>query len=149
MHHYYCFLTNFSLARLGRHCRTRTDIQSLEGSVLIPLNEAPLFVNLVRDAGIEPASSRLKGKCIAASANPAVFGRYAAALQQPAKSDVLAGRGCRSRICLAALMHPNARKPRAPGTPLIWRRSAYKALLLPEAPPLMARDGFEPSTTAL
>ena len=44
------------------------------------------------------------------------------------------GRGCRSRTCLAAL---------------IWRRSAYKALLLPEAPPLMARDGFEPSTTAL
>src|SRR5579864_3590466 len=44
------------------------------------------------------------------------------------------GRGCRSRTCLAAL---------------IWRRSAYKALLLPEAPPLVARDGFEPSTTAL
>src|SRR5262249_18020492 len=26
---------------------------------------------MVRDAGIEPASSRLKGECIAASANPA------------------------------------------------------------------------------
>src|SRR6185312_14335345 len=69
-----------SLARLGRRCRTRTGIQSLEGSVLIPLNEAPSFVNLVRDAGIEPASSRLKGECIAASANPAVFGGYAAVL---------------------------------------------------------------------
>lgn len=44
------------------------------------------------------------------------------------------GRGCRSRTCLAAL---------------IRRRSAYKALPLPEAPPLVARDGFEPSTTAL
>src|SRR5438034_3645820 len=28
----------------GRRCRTRTDIQSLEGSVLIPLNEAPSYV---------------------------------------------------------------------------------------------------------
>jgi hypothetical protein len=28
----------------------------------------------VRDAGIEPASSRLKGECIAASANPAIVG---------------------------------------------------------------------------
>ena len=44
------------------------------------------------------------------------------------------GRGYRSRTCLAAL---------------IWRRSAYKALPLPEAPPLVARDGFEPSATAL
>jgi hypothetical protein len=29
---------------------------------------------MVRDAGIEPASSRLKGECIAASANPAKSG---------------------------------------------------------------------------
>ncbi len=56
---------------VGRRCRTRTDIQSLEGSVLILLNEAPSCTNLVRDAGIEPASSRLKGECISASANPA------------------------------------------------------------------------------
>ena len=77
----------------GRRCRTRTDIQSLEGSVLIPLNEAPSYVNLVRDAGIEPASSRLKGECIAASANPA---------------KTLVG---------DALPH-RAQKRRAPGTPL-------------------------------
>ncbi len=45
------------------------------------------------------------------------------------------GGGYRCRTCLAAL---------------IWRRSAYKALLLPEDPlELVARDGFEPSTTAL
>jgi hypothetical protein len=30
-----------------------------------------LFSYLVRDAGIEPASSRLKGECISISANPA------------------------------------------------------------------------------
>ena len=45
------------------------------------------------------------------------------------------GRGCRSQTCLAAL---------------IWRRSGYKPLPLPEDPlNLVARDGFEPSTTAL
>ena len=77
---------------VGRRCRTRTDIQSLEGSVLILLNEAPSYVNLgagcrnrtcfvslkrrvhsricqsrrnlVGDAGIEPAWSRLRGECI-------------------------------------------------------------------------------------
>ena len=77
---------------VGRRCRTRTDIQSLEGSVLILLNEAPsysqsgagcrnrtCFVSLKRrvhsricqsrnllvgDAGIEPAWSRLRGECI-------------------------------------------------------------------------------------
>lgn len=32
---------------------------------------APFFTTLVRDAGIEPASSRLKGECISLSANPA------------------------------------------------------------------------------
>src|SRR5258707_9700957 len=32
---------------------------------------ASLIWNLVRDAGIEPASSRLKGECIPKSANPA------------------------------------------------------------------------------
>jgi hypothetical protein len=58
---------------VGRRCRTRTDIQSLEGSVLILLNEAPSCLNLVRDAGIEPASSRLKGECISRSANPAIL----------------------------------------------------------------------------
>src|SRR5437870_1518533 len=58
------------------------------------------------------------------------------------------GRGYRSRTCLAALMHPTARKARV-GDPAIWRRSGYKPLLLPEAPPLVARDGFEPSATAL
>src|SRR5215472_15766027 len=80
--------------------------------------ELPAQQFMVRDAGIEPASSRLKGECIATSANPA-------------KS----GGGYRSRTCLAAL---------------IWRRSAYKALPLPEDPlKLVARDGFEPSTTAL
>lgn len=32
---------------------------------------ASFFTTLVRDAGIEPASSRLKGECISLSANPA------------------------------------------------------------------------------
>ena len=32
---------------------------------------AAFFTTLVRDAGIEPASSRLKGECISISANPA------------------------------------------------------------------------------
>src|SRR5205807_4516292 len=31
----------------------------------------PFLLTLVRDAGIEPASSRLKGECISLSANPA------------------------------------------------------------------------------
>ena len=46
------------------------------------------------------------------------------------------GRGYRGRTCLAAL---------------IWRRSAYKALPLAGGPSsiLVARDGFEPSATAL
>ena len=35
---------------------------------------ASLFTTLVRDAGIEPASSRLKGECISLSANPAKAG---------------------------------------------------------------------------
>ena len=60
----------------GRRCRTRTGIQSLEDSVLVLLNEAPSLL-LVRDAGIEPASSRLKGECIATSANPANLSRCA------------------------------------------------------------------------
>ena len=161
----------------------------------------PPLTYLVRDAGIEPALSRLKGECISLSANPAqlvgdagvepawsrlrgecishlcqspVFNRKIGAgcwnrtntsrlsiagsafelilpwcavrelnphllgvgqlfssVELPAQNS---GRGCRSRTCLAAL---------------IWRRSGYKPLLLPEAPPLVARDGFEPSTTAL
>ena len=46
------------------------------------------------------------------------------------------GGGYRGRTCLAAL---------------IWRRSAYKALLLTGGTlsKLVARDGFEPSATAL
>ena len=161
----------------------------------------PLSLALVRDAGIEPASSRLKGECISLSANPAQnlvgdagiepawsrlrgecishlcqspilstnwcrmlesnqllaiidrgldlranpawcavrelnphllgVGQLFWSVELPARKS---GRGCRSRTCLAAL---------------IWRRSGYKPLLLPEAPPLVARDGFEPSTTAL
>jgi|SRR4051794_22592676 hypothetical protein len=43
-------------------------------------------------------------------------------------------RGYKSRTCLAAL---------------IWRRNGYKPLPLPEAPPLVARDAFEPSAMAL
>lgn len=129
--------------------------------------------NLVGDAGIEPAWSRLRGECIShlcqspmintkwcrmlesnqllaiidrgldLRANPAWcavrelnphllgVGQLFSSVELPAQKS---GRGCRSRTCLAAL---------------IWRRSAYKALPLPEAPPLVARDGFEPSTTAL
>ena len=129
---------------------------------------------LVRDAGIEPASSRLRGECIShlcqspviflqklvqdvgieqhlaiidrgldLRANPAWcavrelnphllgVGQLFWSVELPARKI---GRGYRSRTCLAAL---------------IWRRSGYKPLLLPEAPPLVARDGFEPSATAL
>ena len=130
--------------------------------------------NLVGDAGIEPAWSRLRGECIShlcqspvaqqnwcrmsesnqhlaiidrgldLRANPAWcavrelnphllgVGQLFSSVKLPAQN--ILGRGCRSRTCLAAL---------------IWRRSGYKPLLLPEAPPLVARDGFEPSTTAL
>jgi hypothetical protein len=155
----------------------------------------------VRDAGIEPASSRLKGECISISANPAKSGgsrwnrtslgslkrrvhlpslpvthvptsQWCRMLESNQRLAVIdrgldlranpawcavrelnphllgvgqlfwsvelparkIGRGYRSRTCLAAL---------------IWRRSGYKPLLLPEAPPLVARDGFEPSATAL
>ena len=135
----------------------------------------PIPQNLVGDAGIEPAWSRLRGECIShlcqspvlntnhnwcrmlesnqllaiidrgldLRANPAWcavrelnphllgVGQLFSSVELPARKF---GRGCRSRTCLAAL---------------IWRRSGYKPLLLPEASPLVARDGFEPSATAL
>ena len=44
----------------------------IEARRIRPLCYAASFLlTVVRDAGIEPASSRLKGECIAASANPA------------------------------------------------------------------------------
>lgn len=72
--------------------------------------------------------------CAVRELNPHLLGvgQLFSSVELPAQ--IILGRGCRSRTCLAAL---------------IWRRSAYKALPLPEAPPLVARDGFEPSTTAL
>lgn len=71
--------------------------------------------------------------CAVRELNPHLLGvgQLFSSVELPAQNS---GRGCRSRTCLAAL---------------IWRRSGYKPLLLPEAPPLVARDGFEPSTTAL
>src|ERR1700729_2852672 len=71
--------------------------------------------------------------CAVRELNPHLFGvgQLFWSVELPARKI---GRGYRSRTCLAAL---------------IWRRSGYKPLLLPEAPPLVARDGFEPSATAL
>jgi hypothetical protein len=70
--------------------------------------------------------------CAVRELNPHLLGvgQLFSSVELPAQKS---GRGCRSRTCLAAL---------------IWRRSGYKPLLLPEAPPLVARDGFGPSTTA-
>ena len=157
-------------------------------------------LTLVRDVGIEPTSSRLKGECISLSANPAILvgdagiepawsrlrgecichlcqsptlqqnwcrmlesnqrlavidrgldlranpawcavrelnphllgvGQLFWSVELPARKI---GRGYRSRTCLAAL---------------IWRRSGYKPLPLAGGPSMVARDGFEPSATAL
>ena len=43
----------------------------VEARSIRPLCYAASFVLLVRDVGIEPTSSRLKGECIPLSANPA------------------------------------------------------------------------------
>ena len=157
----------------GAGCRNRTCFVSLKRRVHIHICQSR---KLVGDAGIEPAWSRLRGECIShlcqsptktwcrmlesnqhlavidrgldLRANPASHkskwcavrelnphllgvGQLFWSVELPARKS---GRGCRSRTCLAAL---------------IWRRSGYKPLPLPEAPPLVARDGFEPSTTAL
>ena len=72
--------------------------------------------------------------CAVRELNPHLLGvgQLFSSVELPAQKT---GGGYRSRTCLAAL---------------IWRRSAYKALPLPEDPlKLVARDGFEPSTTAL
>src|SRR5215469_16842588 len=145
------------------------------------------LVALVRDAGIEPASSRLKGECIFASANPAQNLVGDAGIE-PAWSRL---RGeCISHLCQSPVFNTKIwcrmlesnqhlaiidrgldlranpawyavreLNPNLLGVgqlfssvelpALIWRRSGYKPLLLPEAPPLVARDGFEPSATAL
>src|SRR5215813_207527 len=165
-------LCRLLLTGFGAGCRNRTCFVSLKRRVHIPICQSRAK-NLVGDAGIEPAWSRLRGECIShlcqspilkqiwcrmlesnqllaiidrgldLRANPAWcavrelnphllgVGQLFSSVELPAQNS---GRGCRSRTCLAAL---------------IWRRSGYKPLLLPEAPPLVARDGFEPSTTAL
>src|SRR5215813_10348828 len=71
--------------------------------------------------------------CAVRELNPHLLGvgQLFSSVELPAQKF---GSGCKRRTCLAAL---------------IWRRSGYKPLPLPEAPPLVARDGFEPSTTAL
>ena len=43
----------------------------VEARRIRPLCYAASLLTLVRDTGIEPASSRLKGECISISANPA------------------------------------------------------------------------------
>ena len=43
----------------------------VEARRIRPLCYAALLLALVRDVGIEPTSSRLKGECISLSANPA------------------------------------------------------------------------------
>ena len=131
--------------------------------------------NLVGDAGIEPALSRLRGECIChlcqspllqqngagcwnrtnasrlstagstfelilqikwcavRELNPHLLGVGPLfwSVELPARNF---GRGYRGRTCLAAL---------------IWRRSGYKPLPLAGGPSMVARDGFEPSATAL
>src|SRR5579864_996047 len=64
--------------------------------------------------------------CAVRELNPHLLGvgQLFWSVELPAQNS---GRGCRSRTCLAAL---------------IWRRSGYKPLPLPEAPPLVARDGL-------
>jgi hypothetical protein len=60
-----------------------------------------LFVLLVRDVGIEPTSSRLKGECISISANPAILVGDAGI--EPAWSRL---RGeCISHICQSPTFH--------------------------------------------
>jgi hypothetical protein len=155
----------------------------------------------VRDVGIEPTSSRLKGECISISANPAILagdagiepawsrlrGECICHLCQSPMFNIKNGAGCWNRTnasrlsiagstfelillwCAVRELNPHllgvgqlfwsvelpARKigrgyrSRTCLAALIWRRSGYKPLLLPEAPPLVARDGFEPSATAL
>ena len=83
------------------------------------------------DRGLDPRAN--PAWCAVRELNPHLLGvgQLFWSVELPARKF---GRGCRGRTCLAAL---------------IWRRSGYKPLPLPEAPPLVARDGFEPSTTAL
>jgi hypothetical protein len=67
--------------------------------------------------------------CAVRELNPHLLGvgQLFSSVELPAQNS---GRGCRSRTCLAAL---------------IWRRSGYKPLLLPEAPPLwLAMDSNHP-----
>jgi hypothetical protein len=50
------------------------DASEVEARSIDPLCYAASLVLLVRDVGIEPTSSRLKGECISISANPANSG---------------------------------------------------------------------------
>ena len=129
----------------------------LRGECISHLCQSPVLnTKLVQDVGIEPTPRDYRSRiptparearagdpgldlranpawCAVRELNPHLLGvgQLFSSVELPAQKS---GRGCRSRTCLAAL---------------IWRRSGYKPLLLPEAPPLVARDGFEPSTTAL
>src|SRR5208337_1423467 len=63
------------------------------------------YANLVRDVGIEPTSSRLKGECISLSANPAKLVGDAGI--EPAWSRL---RGeCISHLCQSPLLHKKNR----------------------------------------
>ena len=72
--------------------------------------------------------------CAVRELNPHLLGvgQLFWSVELPARTKT--GRGYRSRTCLAAL---------------IWRRSGYKPLPLAGGPSMVARDGFEPSATAL
>ena len=112
---------------IGRRCRTRTDIQSLEGSVLILLNEAPSYVNRVSQCERLDSASDWRG-------------RSSVALRSPRIDSA----GCRNRTCFVSLKRrvhsricqsrklwwvtlcPNARKPRASGAR--WNRTSLVSL---------------------
>src|SRR5579864_1703944 len=99
---------------------------------MLESNQHLAIINRGLDLRANPANHESKW-CAVRELNPHRLGvdQLFSSVELPAQNS---GRGCRSRTCLAAL---------------IWRRSGYKPLLLPEAPPLVARDGFEPSATAL
>src|ERR1700739_953379 len=134
------------LLLLGAGCRNRTCFVSLKRRVHLPSlpvthvqhQSGAGCWNRTNASRLSTAGSTFepilqKRWCAVRELNPHLLGvgQLFSSVELPAQKF---GRGCRSRTCLAAL---------------IWRRSGYKPLLLPEAPPLVARDGFEPSATAL
>ena len=101
--------------------------------------QSPMFnIKMVQDIGIEPTPRGYRprahlranpARCAVRELNPHLLGvgQLFWSVELPARKI---GRGYRSRTCLAAL---------------IWRRSGYKPLLLPEAPPWwLAMDSNHP-----